>query len=1717
MAARPTVFNGETIPPVKRFSGSWTTVMRPNFPASKPIAKLKDLHLRTPLTLDGKPACTLLVPAGRYADCAAKIQAAVKARTGLALPVKTIAECKDPGAMLGDTHVITFGNMHSNPFLFRLYCRWLTLLDLKWPGPGGHALLSLHNPFGNGRNAILVGGSDDAGVAESARRLTERIAAGRELGWLHDVSLAGPKPPEPWQNDDIYFWPGVPGRAGKIGRSAACFGWNSIATYACLYYMTGREEYADWFKKLAMSRPGHVPDELREDYCYWNPANPLVETYHYYSHLIPYLWDLIEEAPVFTDEERTYITNKLVEQQDHYDPHDNFGTPNGSRHSSYQMLNIYTGSLYLAKYYPERRWFQRVANIREAFDAWRGNCTWGELDKIAWLPTSEEFVLNFFLLDDSSEGFRADGSAAEMIGPQLHCWTGKANDAVNGQQALSMLHKAAWMLKDPSWIWLARQANYDLDVFRVGQSWWPGLELSPKRPDWAVNRVSVVPLQKAYWYANRRPIPLRQGAQFAVFRSSLDESGDYVRLDLAWLCSRNEYHLATPDVVRIDGTLLIPGPGANVTVRRNGLVETGRTPKMAALTGRCGLSEGAVMAAMTPNASHSKWERILLHRTGKRTVCVDRITPREAGELEVTIDWPLLGGVGRRSPAGDAMLTRTSRADLLTVGADRFPGEGTRVHAVSDRNAQAGETVTQVSALMPTRRERHPGMHTAATNVHLLNDEACILSGPAKLGELSFAGDAAVLDPGLISAAGLTELSLGGTSLRAAKPISIVWALGRGAICVTANEPTRMQLNGDTVRLEQGTHELELRSPPALTQQIQSLLGVHGREALPAGAHAARAVLQKALWRDTPEGAVLHLPTDKAYADLGSVLDRAEAFTIEAWIDAERYISRDESERTNIACQAIVAKWQVQADQRSFMLLLARDRLAFWTSEDGGYTKLHRFGAEPALTPGWHHVAAAWDGKKVTLFVDGNVAGGGHLGNICDSGASVTLGRYLTGYPFRGDMCGVRLYDEALPPSAIAAHYAAKRNGAVPEHPAPVLALTPPPRVPSRPERKTDWRPLWQRWLPGTIGFLEVALASGRVWAGCAGGLLVVADGDGTVRRVVQLPDEITSLAVAPDATTEAKVAAVAGLDDDQVFGLDREGRILWKQKAEVHQKYWLDGHWRAPWFTDPKHCHGVLDLMFMDWSDGTPPEIVLGRACTVEFRSLDGSLIERVPLDWGDRATLGVGRGSKGDLLVTASNLRRSLGANTQAINRKHRNLGSVYHALPKDYTRIPGHAQGFRFPHLLDLDGDGSEEFSYALAGSWNDLICYDARTKRAKWARAFGTGPRDCSFMASLRIADVDADDTRAVIAAAANGWVWRFDAAGKLVWARRMDASCGDMIALPHTVAVGLDDGTVRRLTSDGTPAGRAALGQPVTRLALASNGILVATADGQLALLPGDPARSPAASADPAHNGSAVEFNGERRVLHPLPAGDDEVLFVFPIAEKDGIYRGRAVLDMKQGATLTITLGKQTLQTLAAAKPGKHEALIEPIAVLDERASLVVRLKRDATLRSVEFRRFKPSGVLKAYAGDVPPERWILCQAEECLAISTGNIQPRGGYLDGATVLHGFGKTPSRAEWDFAVPKDGRHLVLIRHAGSFDPVFAGVMIDGQYPDDDLRVLRLPPTAGWGYEEAHWSNGVPGGEEGESLAVRLTAGRHRLSLLSIRNAFNLDYVALVPLEG
>ena len=527
---------------------------------SQRIAKLKDLCIDTMLVANGKPQAAVVTPArDRYADAVRTIQGAVKRCGGTELPVRR--DAASPEDVLKEHNVIALGNMATNPFVEHMYRQWYVLLDLKYPGRGGHIVRSLHNPYGTGRNVIWIGGSNDEGVSVAAKVFADLLKPGEplEAGWLMEIKLGtGMTPPK--IGDDVpgwrvYSWRDSWRQVGgkKTGYSPSTFfGWNPISIAGVLYYTTGQKEYLDYFKAMAMPDPKRIPIPNRTDDAFDAPMNPLVKNYHYRAHLVDCVFDMIEESPLFTDGERLFITNKLLEHQNFYDPKDNYPRPNTSRHGMWHMLNIYTGSRYFAKYYPSARWEKRMENVRKAFRGWIGNPTWGELDTLGWVSTSTEPVFEFFMLDGFDE-FVQSGTARTMMSAIEILWSGKQFEESNRCLTINLLHKAAHMLKDSRYVWLARRLGFDFDAFRIGQSFWPPDEVAVEPPADLVGRISHYPLSRSYWRWTGESIPLEEGFQVLSWRAGLTAKDDFLQIDGFYGRGRNPYHVNPLYVLRIGG------------------------------------------------------------------------------------------------------------------------------------------------------------------------------------------------------------------------------------------------------------------------------------------------------------------------------------------------------------------------------------------------------------------------------------------------------------------------------------------------------------------------------------------------------------------------------------------------------------------------------------------------------------------------------------------------------------------------------------------------------------------------------------------------------------------------------------------------------------------------------------------------------------------------------------------------------------------------------------------------------------------------------------------------------------------------------------------------------------------------------------------------------------------------------------------------------------
>jgi|LSQX01.3.fsa_nt_gb hypothetical protein len=208
---------------------------------------VKDRNLATALVRDGKPAAAIVGDAA----LAAKVNEALKRLAGSELPVLPHSAYENAENL--DRNLIVLGNRDRNRTVSNLYNRHFALLDARYPGKGGSEVRSLHNPFGDKFNVILVGGSDAAGDAAAVDKLIGHLekAGGKPgeltLGFLSDVTLS-PDYVVARDVKDIPLWEESAGYGNK-----GYFGWNSLAKNLAMLYITNDPYYKDEFMITKMN------------------------------------------------------------------------------------------------------------------------------------------------------------------------------------------------------------------------------------------------------------------------------------------------------------------------------------------------------------------------------------------------------------------------------------------------------------------------------------------------------------------------------------------------------------------------------------------------------------------------------------------------------------------------------------------------------------------------------------------------------------------------------------------------------------------------------------------------------------------------------------------------------------------------------------------------------------------------------------------------------------------------------------------------------------------------------------------------------------------------------------------------------------------------------------------------------------------------------------------------------------------------------------------------------------------------------------------------------------------------------------------------------------------------------------------------------------------------------------------------------------------------
>ena len=271
----------------------------------------KALIRETVLVDRGQPAALVLHPdsdAGEQA--AAVITHAVHALTGVNLPARPgTADDRRP-----EQTTVLIGDIDTNPALLLLYARYLTPVDSVCPGQEGALIHTVSDPFGLGFNALIVGASDAVGLAQAAA-----IAAEQILSQPKGQSLQLPRLFEARYSEDFrkrFRWLTLEPKPDHIekglerGRSVLERGGHTsiageLRRVAQRYQLSGHSADAQLYVKLWELYAGSAVADPRKFGGPWGfdsdfPSGEVVAG-----------WDVIEEDPALSDEDRLRTTTLL--------------------------------------------------------------------------------------------------------------------------------------------------------------------------------------------------------------------------------------------------------------------------------------------------------------------------------------------------------------------------------------------------------------------------------------------------------------------------------------------------------------------------------------------------------------------------------------------------------------------------------------------------------------------------------------------------------------------------------------------------------------------------------------------------------------------------------------------------------------------------------------------------------------------------------------------------------------------------------------------------------------------------------------------------------------------------------------------------------------------------------------------------------------------------------------------------------------------------------------------------------------------------------------------------------------------------------------------------------------------------------------------------------------------------------------------------------------
>ena len=302
------------------------------------LPKLKDLCLETDLS-----RALVVPPDGKEG---AKVGRRIAGVIGKGAEVRRGGEVTEKDYRTRT--IVAAGGFHTNPVVRHLGMNFYSFTDDYYPGGDGYEVRTIHNPFGHGRNVVLLGGSTAKGVARACEAFAEVVGQqGRRIGRVNlSVSRHNPQtPPDEAEArrivEEVNTQVALSGSQGPLRR---------MVDHGMMYHLSGQEVWGRMMREEFL----HFIDLAHEvgDWCLSQGTH-----LYFWGYRMLMAWDLVEEGEVLSDEDRLKMTNALynivrwASNLSYYRVKSVDEVAQQQNHQSFAALTVFSGARYFKKYY----------------------------------------------------------------------------------------------------------------------------------------------------------------------------------------------------------------------------------------------------------------------------------------------------------------------------------------------------------------------------------------------------------------------------------------------------------------------------------------------------------------------------------------------------------------------------------------------------------------------------------------------------------------------------------------------------------------------------------------------------------------------------------------------------------------------------------------------------------------------------------------------------------------------------------------------------------------------------------------------------------------------------------------------------------------------------------------------------------------------------------------------------------------------------------------------------------------------------------------------------------------------------------------------------------------------------------------------------------------------------------------------------------------------